>query len=104
MCTAEIVHYRVDWVVKKTRQGLKEQARSILHHNKAINQMLEHLQKLEGKRSEIDQYQKLLEVVEAWDVRIDSLEHSQMQSICDNNVVALHYCVEMEGLKVQIQA
>ena len=63
MCAAEIVHYWVDCVVKKTRQGLKEQACLVLHHDKTINCMLDWLQKLEGERLEIDQYQKLLEVV-----------------------------------------
>ena len=76
MCTAEIVHYRVDRVVKKTRQGLKEQAQSVLHHDRTINRMLGCLQRLEEERSEIDQYQKLSDVVQAWDTRIDSLERS----------------------------
>ena len=74
MCAAEIVRYRVDWVVKKTCQGLKEQARDLRHHNKMINWMLDCLQKLEEEWSEIDQYQKLLEAIGAWDVRLDSLE------------------------------
>src|SRR5579872_4179079 len=99
MCTAEIIHYWVDRVVKKTRQGLKEQACDLQHHNKTINWMLERLQKLEGEWSKIDQYQKLSEVVEAWDVRINSLEWSWMQSVHDSNMVALHYCVKMEALK-----
>src|SRR5579872_2605548 len=63
MCAAEIVHYRVDQVVKKTWNGLKEQAHLVLHHNKTINRMLACLEKLEEEWLEIDQYQKLLEVV-----------------------------------------
>src|SRR5579872_4487977 len=104
MCTAEIVHYRVDRVVKKTRQGLKEQARSVLHHDRTINRMLGRLQKLEEERSEINQYQKLLEVVQAWDTRIDSLEQSRSQGVRDANTVALHYRTEVEDLKAQMMA
>src|SRR5579872_6974771 len=104
ICAAEIVHYRMDQVVKKTRQGLKEQARSVLHHDRTINWMLGHLQKLEEERSEIDQYQKLLDVVQAWDTCIDSLEHSHSQGVQDANTVALHYRTEVEDLKAQMMA
>jgi hypothetical protein len=104
ICAAEIVHYRVDRVVKKTRQGLKEQACSVLHHNRTINRMLGHLQKLEEECAEIAQYQKLSEVVQAWDIQIDSLEHSRMQSVQDTNTVTLHYRTEVEDLKAQMMA
>src|SRR5579872_5026835 len=102
MCTAEIVHYRVDRVVKKTRQGLKEQAQSVLHHDRTINHMLGQLQTLEEERSEIDQYQKLSDVVQAWDTRIDSLERSRSQGVRDANMVALHYRTKVEDLKAQM--
>src|SRR5579872_4748643 len=104
MCAAEIVHYRVDRVVKKTRQGLKEQACSVLHHDKTINRMLGCLQKLEEERLEIDQYQKLSEVVQAWDTHIDSLECLRSQGVRDANTVALHYRTEIEDLKAQMMA
>src|SRR5579872_6564110 len=104
MCAAEIVHYWVDRVVKKTRQGLKEQARDVLHHDRSINRMMSRLQKLEEERVEIDQYQKLSEVVQAWDTQIDSLERSRPQGVRDANTVALHYCTEVEDLKGQMQA
>src|SRR5579872_5608374 len=104
MCTAEIVHYRVDCVMKKTHQGLKEQAHSVLHHDRTINRMLGQLQKLEEEWSEIDQYQKLSEVVQAWDIRIDSLERSRMQGVHDANTVALHYRTELEDIKAQMMA
>src|SRR5579872_4308854 len=63
MCAAEIVHYRVDQVIKKTRQGLKGQAHDLCHHDATIKRVLGRLAKLEGERSEIIQYQKLSEVV-----------------------------------------
>jgi len=104
MCAAEIVHYQVDQVVKKTRQGLKEQARDVLHHDRSINRMMTRLNKLEEEKSEIDQYQKLSEVVQAWDARIDSLEWSRSQGVRDANTVALHYRTEVEDLKAQMMA
>src|SRR5579872_7007433 len=104
ICAAEIIHYRVDRVVKKTCQGLKEQSRLVLHHDRTINRMLGQLQKLEEERMEIDQYQKLSEVVQAWDTQIDSLEHSRMQGVRDANTVTLHYCTELEDLKAQMVA
>ena len=66
--------------------------------------MVDWLQKLEGEWSEIDQYQKLSEVVQVWDTRIDSLERSRMQGVCDANTVALHYRGEIEDLKAQMMA
>ena len=104
MCAAEIVHYQVDRVVKKTHQGLKEQVKDVLHHNRSINRMMSHLQKLEEEWSEIDQYQKLSDVVQAWDTRIDSLEQSRSQGVRDANTIALHYCTELEDLKAQMMA
>src|SRR5579872_1856880 len=95
ICAAEIVHYRMDQVVKKTCQGLKEQARSVLHHDRTINWMLGHLQKLEEERLEIDQYQKLSEVVQVWDTRIDALELSQRQGVREVLDLTLHYCQEI---------
>ena len=99
MCTAEIIHYQVDQVIKKTCQGLKEQAHSVLHHDKTINHMLTRLEKLEGERSEIDQYQKLLEVVQAWDMRIDLVEHAQMCSHNEMNQVVVVHRMELSVLK-----
>src|SRR6201993_5561646 len=104
MCAAEIVHYRVDCVVKKTCQGLKEKAQSVLHHDRTINRMLGQLQKLEEERSEIDQYQKLSDVVQAWDTCINSLECSRSQGVHDANTVALHHRTEVEDLKAQMMA
>src|SRR5579872_1680268 len=66
--------------------------------------MLGRLQKLEEERSEINQYQKLSDVVQAWDTRIDSLERSRSQGVRDANTVALHYRTEMEDLKAQMMA
>src|SRR5579872_7209433 len=66
--------------------------------------MLGRLQKLEEEQSEIDQYQKLLDVVQAWDTCIDSLEHSHSQGVQDANTVALHYRTEVEDLKAQMMA
>src|SRR5579872_6472451 len=104
MCTAEIVHYRVDRVVKKTRQGLKEQAQSVLHHDRTINRMLGCLQKLEEERSEIDAYQKLLDAVQAWDTRIDALELSQRNSILEVGALTLLYRQEIQDMKAQMMA
>src|SRR5579872_1548806 len=66
--------------------------------------MLGRLQKLEEEQSEIDQYQKLSEVVQAWDTRINSLERSRSQGVRDANTVALHYRTEVEDLKTQMMA
>src|SRR5579872_3099007 len=66
--------------------------------------MLGQLQKLEEERSEIDQYQKLSKVVQAWDTRIDSLECSRSQGVCNANTVALHYRTKVEDLKAQMMA
>src|SRR5579872_1074000 len=104
MCAAEIVHYRVDQVIKKTRNGLKEQAHLVLHHDRTINQMLAWLEKLEGKWSEINQYQKFLEVVQAWDGRIDALEQAHMQSVQEAGQVALTYQMEISTLEAHFQA
>src|SRR5579872_7486293 len=64
--------------------------------------MLGRLQKLEEEQSEIDQYQKLSDVVQAWDTHTDSLEHSRSQGVRDANTVALHYRTEVEDLKAQM--
>src|ERR1700757_65955 len=102
MCAAEIVHYRVDCVVKKTCQGLKEQAHSVLHHNRTINRMLGRLQKLEEERLEIDQYQKLSDVVQAWDTHINALELSQRNSVSEVGTLTLLYCQELQNMKAQM--
>ena len=66
--------------------------------------MMTRLSKLEEERSEINQYQKLSDVVQAWDTRIDSLERARSQGVQDANIVALHYRTEVEDLKTQMMA
>jgi hypothetical protein len=103
MCAAEIVHYRVDCIVKKTWNSLKEQAQLVLHHDKTINQMLAHLEKLEGEQSELDQYQKLSEVVQVWDVHTNNLERACACAVEEAGQLALANQMGMSVLKACFQ-
>jgi hypothetical protein len=57
---------------------------------------------LEEEWLEINQYQKLSEVVQVWDTWIDALERSRMQGVQEVGALTLHYHHEIEDLKVQM--
>jgi chromosome segregation ATPase len=104
MCAAEIVHYRVDRVTKKTRQGFKEVTRNVKHHDASINRMMGRLAKLEEERAELDAYNRLSEVVQAWDARIDSLELSRLNSVTEVGALTLEFLHKFEDMKAQMES
>src|SRR5579872_458247 len=104
MCAAEIVHYHVDQVTKKTCQGFKDVTSSIKHHDRTLNRMLDRLVKLEEERAELDAYNRLLEVVQAWDSRIDALELSRLNSVTEVGALTLEFLHKFEDMKAQMEA
>ncbi len=104
MCAAEIVHYRVDRVTKKTRQGFKDVTRSIKRHDESMVRMRERLLKLEEERAELDAYNRLSEVVQAWDARIDALELSRLNSVTEVGALTLEFLHKFEDMKAQMEA
>src|SRR5579872_1968603 len=104
MCAAEIVHYRVDRVTKKTRQGFKDVTSSVKHHDRTINRMLDRLVKLEDERAELDAYNRLSGVVQAWDTRINSLELSRLNRVTEVGALTLEFLHKFEDMKAQMEA
>src|SRR5579872_1083889 len=103
MCAAEIIHYHVDRVTKKTRQGFKEVTQNVKHHDNTINRMMGRLAKLEEERAELDAYNRLSEVVQAWDGHIDTLELSRLNSVTEVGALTLEFLHKFEDMKAQME-
>src|SRR5579872_3316938 len=66
--------------------------------------MLAYLKKLEEEWSEINQYQKLSDIVQVWDFHVEDLEQACACAIEESFQLGLAHCMEMLVLKACFQA
>ena len=77
--------------------------RSIKRHDESMGQMRERLLKLEEERAELDSYNRLSKVVQAWDARINVLELSRLNSVTEVGALTLEFLHKFEDMKAQME-
>jgi hypothetical protein len=77
--------------------------RSIKRHDESMGQMRERLLKLEEERAELDSYNRLSKVVQAWDARINVLELLRLNSVTEVRALTLEFLHKFEDMKAQME-